>query len=232
MLSENLRLFLSAGLAFLGGGTAFWVVPELTSQPPDSREEQLAVFLLLMIIIMSLYSLTFAALTYYALRGQPRQRLVATARLPRVRKHVGLYQWISGRSGPSGEVLQLVLIAGVAIVLLATRPESFPVSTLLGMTVASIVIAWIGSVMTFAVEYIAEDSHGEGFDLPATPAARRTLDEYLYAAVLVQASSGSSEFIPLTSSARRTVRNHVILAHVMSTIILTLGVSVVITAVR
>lgn len=231
LLSENLRFVLSMALALLGGVAALYIVPELAPRTPQSREEQLALLLVMMIIIISLYTLIFTGLTYYALQGQPRERLVATARLPRVRKHVKVYQLLSGRSGPSGEVLQLVIIAGVAISLLATRPGSFPVSTLLGMTVASIVIAWIGSVMTFAVEYIAEDAHGEGFALPATPAAKRTLDEYLYAAVLVQASSGSSEVIPLTSSARRTMRNHVILAHVMSTIILTLGVSVVITAV-
>lgn len=222
---------LSMALALAGGGSALYIVPELAATAPHSREEQLTVFLVLMIIITALYGLVFSVLTYYALQGQPRQRLVATARLLRARKHVPAYQLLSGRSGPSGEVLQLVIIAGVAIVLLATRPESFPASTLLALTVASIVVAWIGSVMTFAVEYIAEDAHGQGFTLPGSPAPERALEEYVYAAVLVQASSGSSEFVPLTSSARRTLRNHVILAHVMSTIILTLGVSVVITAV-
>jgi uncharacterized membrane protein len=36
--------------------------------------------------------------------------------------------------------------------------------------------------------------------------------------------------VPLTASARRIVRRHVVLAYVMSTIIITLGVSAVVTA--
>ncbi|GAA1288909.1 hypothetical protein GCM10009590_15190 [Brachybacterium alimentarium] len=51
----------------------------------------------------------------------------------------------------------------------------------------------------------------------------------MYGAVLIQASSGASDLVPITSAARRIVRNHVILAHVTSTILLTLGVSALLT---
>lgn len=188
-----------------------------------------ATVLLLMIVTMSLYSLLFAALTHWALTGQPRARMVGTARLVRARKHVRTYRWLSGRSGSSGEVLQLLITAAIAIGLLVTRPEGLPLGALLALTVAAMATAWIGSVMTFAVEYAAEDAHGDAFDLPGGPAHERDLSDYVYGAVLIQASSGASDLVPITSAARRIVRNHVILAHVTSTILLTLAVSALLT---
>ena len=47
---------------------------------------------------------------------------------------------------------------------------------------------------------------------------------------MIQASSGASDLVPLRPSARRLVRDHVILAHVTSTIIITLGVSALLTS--
>lgn len=61
------------------------------------------------------------------------------------------------------------------------------------------------------------------------PAHARDLSDYVYGAVLIQASSGASDLVPITSAARRIVRNHVILAHVTSTILLTLAVSALLT---
>lgn len=53
----------------------------------------------------------------------------------------------------------------------------------------------------------------------------------LHDAVQIQASAGAADLGPLTATARRLVRHQVVLAYVMTTIITTLGVSAVITAV-
>ena len=84
--------------------------------------------------------------------------------------------------------------------------------------------------MTFAVEYAAEDAHGDAFELAGTPGHERTLADYVYGAVLIQAANGT-DLAPTTPGARRLVRDHVILAHVSSTIIITLGVSALLTAI-
>ena len=47
----------------------------------------------------------------------------------------------------------------------------------------------------------------------------------------IQASAGAADLSPLTATARRLVRHQGVLAYVMTTIITTLGVSAVITAV-
>jgi len=86
-------------------------------------------------------------------------------------------------------------------------------------------------VVTFAVEYTAEDADGTAFTLPGTEGTERTFQDYVHGTVLIQASSGSSDLAPRTSRARRLVRHQVVLAYVMTTIITTLGVSAVITAV-
>lgn len=230
-LSENLRSLASLLISFALGMAALAVIlpAGLTGEAP--RESQITALLLLLIIVISLYSLLFAALTWWALREQPRSRLVGVARLPRARRSVPFYSMLLGRSGAGGEVLQLVLTAGIAILLLMLRPEGVPVLFLLVLTVGAIVTAWIGAVMTYTVEYIAEDAHGDAFALAGTPTLRRGLDDYGYAAVLIQTSAGPADLGPLTASARRLVRDHVILAHVTSTIIITLAVSAVITAV-
>lgn len=91
--------------------------------------------------------------------------------------------------------------------------------------------AWIAAVVTFAVEYAAEDARGDAFHLSGTPVDERVLADYVYGAVLVQAVVGPSGLGPRTAAARSLVRGHVILAHVTCTIIITLGVSAVLTVV-
>lgn len=54
--------------------------------------------------------------------------------------------------------------------------------------------------------------------------------DYVYAATLIQTTAGVGDFLPRTSAARKLVRNQAVLAHVTATILITLGVSVVVTA--
>lgn len=61
--------------------------------------------------------------------------------------------------------------------------------------------------------------------------SRAGLPADLHGAVQIQASAGAADLGPLTTTARRLVRHQVVLAYVMTTIITTLGVSAVITAV-
>lgn len=230
LLSENLRLLTSLLLSMvIGLGTVLLLASSIPGA--DSAEVRLALFLILFIVTVSVYSLTFTGLTLWVLTGQPRHRMVAAARLPRARRHVRFYRWYMGRSSSFSEVMQMLLIAVVAALLLIIPPPGMPITALLALTAAALVTAWIGTVMTFAVEYAAEDSHATAFALPGTTGPERTISDYVYGAVLIQASSGAGDFTPLTIPARRLVRDHVILAHVTSTIIITLGVSAVVTAV-
>ena len=125
----------------------------------------------------------------------------------------------------------MLMMAVIAALLLIVPPPEVPIAALLALTAVAVVTAWIGTVVTFAAEYAAEDSRGTAFALPGTAGPDRTIGDYVYGAVLIQASSGTGDLTPLTAPARTLVRHHVILAHVTSTIIVTLGVSAVVTAV-
>jgi hypothetical protein len=229
LLSENLRLGLSWLLAFAVGPPSVLL---LDAAAPDDGDRglQLSLTLMVVIVMISLYALSYAGMTLYALAGQPRARMVAAARLPRARRHVSFYRSYVGRRTALSEVLQMLLIAVLAVVLLMMPPPWVPVEAMLALTVAAVITAWISAVATFAVEYAAEDAHGRAFALPGTAGRERTVHDYLYGALLIQTTSGTGEMVPLTASARRIVRRHVVLAYVMSTIIITLGVSAVVTA--
>lgn len=228
--SENLRMLLSLPVGIVTGAALILLAPQANYLLRDQRGDQLFALLLLVIAFLIAYSATFTVLTFLALRDQPRARLIALARLGHARRHVPVYKYLIGRSGPIGEITQLMGTAVIAIVLLALRPPEFAVALLLAITAAALVCTWVSTVMTFALEYAAEDARGGAFSFPATPPEERLLEEYLYAAVVIQAAPGPSGVEPISRDARRLVRNHVIIAHTTSTIIITLAVSVVITA--
>lgn len=231
LLSENLRLLLSLTLSLLIGVGLVAVLSAGLNGLGAGGEIQLSLLMVMLIVTMSAYSLSFAGLTLWALTDQPRPRMLAAARLPRARRHVRFYRWYMGRSSSASEVTQMLMMAVIAALLLIVPPPEVPIAALLALTAVAVVTAWIGTVVTFAAEYAAEDSRGTAFALPGTAGPDRTIGDYVYGAVLIQASSGTGDLTPLTAPARTLVRHHVILAHVTSTIIVTLGVSAVVTAV-
>lgn len=231
LLSENLRLLLSLTLSLLIGVGLVAVLSAGLNGLGAGGEMQLSLLMVMLIVTMSAYSLSFAGLTLWALTDQPRPRMLAAARLPRARRHVRFYRWYMGRSSAASEVTQMLMMAVIAALLLIVPPPEVPIAALLALTAVAVVTAWIGTVVTFAAEYAAEDSRGTAFALPGTAGPDRTIGDYVYGAVLIQASSGTGDLTPLTAPARTLVRHHVILAHVTSTIIVTLGVSAVVTAV-
>lgn len=229
LLSENMRVALSLVLSLVPAVIFALTSPQL-NVVLGSEVNRIWGLIIIMVVIVGMYSLLFAGLTVLALHGQSRERLLAVARLPHARKQVRLYRDFGARSSAAGEAMQVMLIAALAVAMLALRPQVVPLELLLVLTIGSVVAAWLSTVVTFALEYAAADAHGEGFDLPFTPAPERNLSEYLYAAVLVQTASGSTEMVPRTRRARTLIRSQAVLAYVMNTIIITVGVSVLVTA--
>lgn len=230
LLPEGARLTLSWSLAAAVGLAAVLPVRGPVQAAGESGTT-LPLLLILFIVMISASSLAFAGLTLWVMRDLPRHRLVAAARLPRARRAVRTYRWYMGRSSALSEVVQMLAMAALAAGLLIVAPEGMSTAALLALTAGAVVSAWLGAVVTFAVEYTAEDADGTAFTLPGTEGTERTFQDYVHGAVLIQASSGSSDLAPRASRARRLVRHQVVLAYVMTTIITTLGVSAVITAV-
>jgi len=185
---------------------------------------------LLFIAVTTLYSLATTALMHWVGSHLDRRELRVIARLSRARHSVGWYRWVWGSTGARSEAAQMLVTCAVAVLVLLTRPESVPVVIPLLFTAGAVVAAWLSSVVGFAAEYAAEDSHGTGLHMPGIPPAERGYEEYLDLAVLVQTTSGPPGVVGTTRPARRALRSQSILAHVMSTVIISLAVSVVLTS--
>lgn len=230
LLSPGLRVLLALGIVTAITMVLVLTIPELNYVLADDQTDAIAGVMLIIVATVAAFGVINAALTYWAATGVSRNRLVASMRLLRVQRYRRLYRWVTGYGGPAMEVLQLMLSAGIAIALMVMRPPGIATPILLAFTIGALVSAWIGSVMTYALEYVAEDAWGDAFDLHATPGPERSMRDYVYAATLIQTTAGVGDFLPRTSAARKLVRNQAVLAHVTATILITLGVSVVVTA--
>ncbi|UEJ84070.1 hypothetical protein Bra3105_07105 [Brachybacterium halotolerans subsp. kimchii] len=178
------------------------------------------------VIAITVYAASFALLTHWTFHRLPRRDVVIAARLARARRTSPWLRWVAGRGSVSSEALGLVLLAVLAILLLLlSEPGPYRV-VLLVTTIAAILCTWYSTAVTLAVEYAAADGHGDAFELRAP---RRGFDEYLYVSMIVQVSGSANENVPLTSGARRLVRLQALLGHVMTSVVVALGISVVIT---
>ncbi|WP_152352219.1 DUF1345 domain-containing protein [Brachybacterium subflavum] len=196
--------------------------------PSEREREAISLPGAFAVIAITVYTASFALLTHWSFHRLPRRDVVIAARLARARRASAWLRWVSGRGSVGAEALGLVLLAVLAIVLLLLS-ESGPYRVvLLVTTIAAILCTWYSTAVTLAVEYAAEDGHGDAIELSAP---QRGFDEYLYVSMIVQVSGSANESVPLTSRARRLVRLQALLGHVMTSVVVALGISVVITVV-
>lgn len=227
LLREPWRQTLAIVIAFAVTIPVTAVSPSLNWVTAADPAARLPLAIVLLVLAMSLYSAAFAVLTHLVLRRLDRPSLLAAARLSRARQSSRLLRGLGMRSTTGAESLQLLISACAMVYVLQTRPAHVPVEYLLGVTVLVLVTAW----MSCAVGYAAHDCHGEAFRLDGEEdPSRRAYEEYLYIAVLVQTSSASADFAPLTREARRTLRGQSVLAHIMATVVVAVGASAIFAA--
>lgn len=229
LLPEDRRITLSLLLAFVLSFIPIQLVPAL-QWADGTQERRLAAVAILFALMLSLYSALHSALTHHVLRRLPREQLVVLMRLSRARTASPWHRWVRGSATATGGALQLVVLAGIVLFLLIRRPAGIPLGFLLGLAVFCMLTAWVGTVVSFAGEYAAIDGRGEAFDVPGAPAHERIYEEYLHIATLVQTSAAPSDAMPLTRTARRTMRGQSVLSYVMNSVVIAVGTSVVITA--
>jgi uncharacterized membrane protein len=226
---ERTRSGISIGVAII----AFLVVrlaypPLIDAVEASAPWTRLGAVGALVVLIAIVYSVVMALVTHATLVRLDRGELVVTVREARARHSS---QWVRLRDGgasASTEMLQMVLIAVVAVVLVINPPEGVPVPLLLVLALAAMAATWYESVVSFAVEYASEDAREEAFRMPERPPL---FEDYLHLAWLTQATSSAADIVPRTRGARRLVRSQTVLAQIMNTVVIALGLSAVTSAI-
>lgn len=226
---ERTRSGISIGVAII----AFLVVrlaypPLIDAVEASAPWTRLGAVGALVVLIAIVYSVVMALVTHATLVRLDRGELVVTVREARARHSS---QWVRLRDGgasASTEMLQMVLIAVVAVVLVINPPEGVPVPLLLVLALAAMAATWYESVVSFAVEYASEDAREEAFSMPEQPPL---FEDYLHLAWLTQATSSAADIVPRTRGARRLVRSQTVLAQIMNTVVIALGLSAVTSAI-
>lgn len=225
--SERLRVGLAMLTVVPVGALVIW------SALVDDRDLTGSVTTLVMLSVMGIvaggasYAAVYAGITHWTFLRLPRRELVVTARHSRTRARSTFSRWFLGRGSAMSEILSLIAFAvfGVVALLVSDDPAMRPM--LLLWAIGAILATWYSSVITFAIEYTAADTHRDAFRMEST---ERDFEDYVYLSLLLQVSAAPSDVVPVTRKARRAVRTQSVLAHIMNTVVISLGVSVVMTA--
>ncbi len=139
------------------------------------------------------------------------------------------------------------LVAAGALLPQAVRSEDLASSVFtLVLGLVLVVSAWAAMTTTYAVDYARRHLHADGGgglsfpDEPAPGGARgargpdvpgggRAFSDYVYLAVAVSTSFGSTDVVVTSPAVRRTVSGHAVVAFAFNTIIITLAVGAVAT---
>jgi uncharacterized membrane protein len=210
---ERRRIYIAMTTSMIVLGLAILILPGQGLVFPTAIPlQRLTLFGALTALTTTVYTAVLAGLTHWALLRLHRRELVVTVREARAR-HAS--RWIR-------------MTDGGAILLVIARPPGVPVAVLLTLALTAMAVAWYSAVITFALEYASEDIRREAFTMPEE---FPVFEEYLYLSWMIQATSAPADVTPNTRTARRLVRSQTVLAYVMNTVVIALGLSALTSAV-
>ncbi|MEU4532527.1 DUF1345 domain-containing protein [Micromonospora ureilytica] len=177
----------------------------------------------------ALYSGTYVALTWLALRGADGATLrewLTENRAGRERRRAT--ERLTGSGGPLGAVTFCAVAIG-AVVAAAVRPELRENPVVVVLAVVVVVTTWTLIAVVFAVHYAREDAQDAGFAFPGTdPQNPPGLSDYWYLAVQVSTAYNSADVTVTTRHLRTAVSAHAVVAFVFNTVLIALLVSLLI----
>lgn len=130
--------------------------------------------------------------------------------------------WRSGNEAPSWSV-QVSVLALVVVALIMVTPQLRDSQGLLFVALGLVASSWANVVVMYAVHYGRLDSAHPGLQFPGDE-SRRFVD-YLYLAVAVQTTFGTTDVTVCTQRFRRAVLIHAALAFVFNSVIVAMIVS-------
>lgn len=130
--------------------------------------------------------------------------------------------WRSGNDAPSWSV-QVSVLALIVVALIMVTPALRESQGLLFAALAMVASSWANVVVMYAVHYARLDTEHPGLRFSGDE-PRRFVD-YLYLAVAVQTTFGTTDVEVRTQRFRRTTLTHAVLAFVFNSVIVAMIVS-------
>ncbi|UUV31440.1 DUF1345 domain-containing protein [Amycolatopsis roodepoortensis] len=121
--------------------------------------------------------------------------------------------------GPGVSITIAAAALAVAVVWMpGLGGESLPAGARVGVAVALVVVAWICVLVSFAIAYHADDvvEQGEALRFPGDGSAEWS--DYIYFAVSVMTTFGTTDVDVVSREMRRTVTTHAVIAFVFNTV--------------
>ncbi|MGY4721709.1 DUF1345 domain-containing protein [Naumannella cuiyingiana] len=128
----------------------------------------------------------------------------------------------TGRRMPSWSVEASVLALAV-VCLLLFLPGARSLPALLGAALVMIAASWVNVAMAYALHYAREDRREPGISFPGTE--ERGFDDYLYLAMAIQTTFGTTDAEIRTRRMRRAAMTHGVLAFAFNTVIVAMIIS-------
>jgi hypothetical protein len=219
LASDVIRATVAGALAAL---TMFVGAAVLTRagavQPGDSDLARLSLYLAWCVLV--------AAMTIMILLGYGRadgRRLRGWMLQTRPPRNIPLrvLWWMVG-GGAISWAISGAAVTMYTLIDLAMRPD-VPTPTTLGIGIAVVISSFVMIVISYAVHYARADATRGGFAFPGEEAPR--FMDYVYLAGQVSTTFGASDVALTSSSARRAVLSHSLIAMAFNTVLISLLVS-------
>lgn len=208
----------------------------MLAQAPELRDvisgDAAARSLLSVVVAWSIFGVLHTVLTWFTYRGLRGAELreAVTADPGWRNRHK------KGRSqvarfflgfGPASWAMSVSILALIAVITMVLRPSLRAVPLALIVAVIMVAVSWLNVAVTYAVHYVrldrADEDAGPMLAFPGEKPNR--LLDYLYFAVGVQATFGSTDVQVRTSSMRELVLGQSLLAFTYNTVIVGMVIS-------
>lgn len=187
----------------------------------------------LLVVWLILYFFGYSLLTVLVFHLAPPKKVEAWARTEE--RGTWMQRYVYGTAPGPG----MSISVGVASLLVAllwlpgtvTIPSAFTDTVRMGLGIVLVVTAWVTVAVSFTIAYLAEDlqSSGEALGFPdGSRDVSRPLTDYVYLAVAVSATFGTTDVELRTTPVRRTATVHTLVAFVFNTVVLAVVVSVLV----
>ncbi|ONF63399.1 DUF1345 domain-containing protein [Amycolatopsis keratiniphila] len=207
-LSERRRSALSLAFALLVAALAFVFGDDVLSLA--SVDGGVLVLLAYLVGYLVVTVAAFGAATSEQIRDWARRESRGTF----VQRYV-----LGTAPGPGVSIFIAAAALAVAVVWMpGLGGESLPAGMRVGVAVALVVVAWICVLVSFAIAYHADNvvEAGKAMRFPGDGAAEWS--DYLYFAVSVMTTFGTTDVDVVSREMRRTVTTHAIIAFVFNTV--------------